>query len=156
MNETPPRFLQVIVVGTDGSEGAQRAVDWSARLARSTGARVHAVNVLTYNQELFRDITPDTMTTWRRQLRHDLETNWVAPLVEHDAAFRCVVVEDESPALGLMHAADREQADLIVVGATGHRSLAGRVLGSTSYTLTHHARRPVIVVPPTWRQPAAG
>lgn len=150
-----PHFLQVIVVGTDGSDGARRATDWAARLALATGARIHAVHVLTYNRELLRDITPDTMTTWRRQLHHDLETTWVGPLDEHHVAYRSVVIEDESPAVGLLHAADREQADLIVVGARGHRSLAGRVLGSTSYTLTHQARRPVVVVPPTWRQPGA-
>ncbi len=155
MSDTPQRFLQVIVVGTDGSDGGRRALDWAGRLARASNARVHAVHVLTFNQELLRDITPDTMTTWRRRLRHDLETSWVAPLIEHDVAFRCALVEDESPAIGLMHAADREQGDVIVVGAAGHRSLAGRILGSTSYTLTHQARRPVIVVPPTWRHPAA-
>ena len=68
---------------------------------------------------------------------------------------RCTVIEDESPATGLIHVADREQSDVIVFGANGHSTLAGRVLGSTSYSLTHRARRPVIVVPATWSQPAA-
>jgi nucleotide-binding universal stress UspA family protein len=149
------RFLQVILVGTDGSDGAMRAMEWAARLAQASDASVRAVHVLTYNRELLRDITLDTMTTWRRDLEHELRSTWVAPLVDQGVPHRCALIEDESSAAGLIHAADREQADLIVVGARGHSSLASRVLGSTSYSLTHHARRPVIVVPATWRQPAA-
>ena len=128
---------------------------WAARLAKANGATVRAVHVLTYNRELLRDITPDTMTTWRRDLERDLQSQWVAPLTDLDVPHRCTVIEDESPATGLIHVADREQSDVIVVGANGHSTLAGRVLGSTSYSLTHRARRPVIVVPATWSQPAA-
>lgn len=156
MTETnSSKFLQVIVVGTDGSDGARRAMEWVARLAQASHASIRAIHVLTYNREFARDISLDTMTTWRRELDRELRTSWAAPLVDHDVPHRCVLVEDESPAAGLIHAADREQADLIVVGATGHSSFASRVLGSTSYSLTHHARRPVVVVPATWRQPAA-
>ena len=150
-----PRFLQVILVGTDGSHGAMRAMEWAARLAKASDASVRAVHVLTYNRELLRDLTLDTMTTWRRDLEHELRSTWVTPLADQSVPHRCALIEDESPAAGLIHAADREQADLLVVGARGHSSLASRVLGSTSYSLTHHARRPVIVVPATWRQPAA-
>lgn len=155
MTTVPEHFLQVIVVGTDGSTGALRAMAWAARLARASDASVRAVHVLTYNRELLRDLTPDTMTNWRRNLERDLQSQWVTPLVDLGVSHRCAVIEDESPASGLIHAADREQADLIVVGANGHSTLAGRVLGSTSYSLTHRARRPVIVVPATWSQPAA-
>jgi nucleotide-binding universal stress UspA family protein len=148
------KFLQVILVGTDGSDGARRAMEWAARLAETSDASVRAIHVLTYDRELVRDLSLDTMTNWRRKLERDLETTWVAPLVDHGVPHRCAVIEDESPAAGLLHAADREQSDLIVVGTTGHSRFASRALGSTSYSLTHHARRPVIVVPTTWRQSA--
>lgn len=146
-------FLGVILVGTDGSPGAQRAMEWAARLARAEGACVRAVHVLTYDREFAHDISPETMTNWRHKLERDLNGGWVAPLVAHDVPHRCGVVEDESPAVGLIHAADREQSDLIVVGSTGRSSFKGRVLGSTSYALTHNARRPVVVVPSTWEHP---
>jgi nucleotide-binding universal stress UspA family protein len=42
-----PKFLQVILVGTDGSDGAMRAMEWAARLAKASGASVRAVHVLT-------------------------------------------------------------------------------------------------------------
>lgn len=155
MSEATSRFLQVIVVGTDGSDGALRAMDWAARLARASDASVRAVHVLTYDREFARDLSIDTMTNWRQELERDLRSTWVAPLLEHAVPHRCALVEDESPATGLIHAADREQSDVIVVGAKGQIRVGSRLLGSTSHSLTHHARRPVIVVPATWRQPAA-
>jgi nucleotide-binding universal stress UspA family protein len=155
VSDAPSRFLQVILVGTDGSDGALRAMDWTARLAQASDASVRAVHVLTYDRELARDVSVDTMTNWRRTLARELKTSWVAPLVDLAVPHRCALVEDDSPAGGLIHAADREQADLLVVGTKGHGGFAGRVLGSTSYSLTHHAQRPVIVVPATWRHPGA-
>ena len=49
-----------------------------------------------------------------------------------------------------MEAAERERADLLVVGAHGRGTLTGRVLGGVSYRVAHHARQPVVVVPPDW------
>jgi nucleotide-binding universal stress UspA family protein len=71
----------------------------------------------------------------------------VAAGVDHGT----LLVEAASPAEGLLQVSDREGADLLVVGSTGHGSLAGRLLGSTSYNLTHHARQPTVVVPSDWR-----
>ena len=150
MNEGAATVFRLLVVGADGSDGSRRALDWAARLAQATGAHVLAVHVLTYNHELLRDITPDTMRTWRRELEHDLQTRWVEPLTAHDVVHRSVIVEADSSAAGLLEVADREGADVLIVGAEGHGGLAGRVLGGVSYRVTHRARQPVVVVPPDW------
>ncbi|HEV7535235.1 MAG TPA: universal stress protein, partial [Acidimicrobiia bacterium] len=44
--------------------------------------------------------------------------------------------------------ADREDGDLIVVGAHGHGGFGDRVLGGVSYKLSHRARQPVVIIPP--------
>jgi nucleotide-binding universal stress UspA family protein len=142
--------LGPLVVGTDGSDGSLRALGWAAHLARRTGSCVLAVHVLTYDRELLRDLTLDTMRTWRRELQQDLETRWVAPLTSHGIPHRCLVMEAQSAATGLLETADRENAALIVVGAKGHGNLADRVLGSVSYRVTHRAKQPVVVVPRDW------
>jgi nucleotide-binding universal stress UspA family protein len=90
------------------------------------------------------------MRTWRSELRHDLHTRWIAPLVEAAVEHRALIVEDDSPAVGLLRICDEEQADLIVLGAKNHRGLADRILGGVSYRVTHSARLPVVVVPPEW------
>jgi nucleotide-binding universal stress UspA family protein len=150
-------FIRLVLVGVDGSEGAHHAVEWAARLATVTGAEVLALHVLTYNRELVRDISVDTMRTWRRDLERDLRTKWIAPLVARGVVHRYEIVEHDSPAGGLIEVGERDGADLVVVGAKGRANLAGRLLGSVSYRVTHGAHRPVVVVPtpPTSPPPPA-
>lgn len=142
--------FRILVVGADGSDGSRAALGWAAKLAMATGADVLAVHVLTYNRELVRDITLDTMRTWRRELKDDLRTRWVEPLIAAGVEHRCLVVEGESPATGLLETADRERADVVIVGAKGRGGLVDRVLGGVSYRVTHRARQPVVVVPLDW------
>ena len=145
--------LGLLVVGADGSDGSRRALEWTALLAEATDSQVLAVHVLTYSRELLRDVTPDTMHTWRRDLEEDLRTRWVEPLIARGIDLRTVVVEGESAAEGLLEVADREHADLVIVGAKGHGGFADRVLGGVSYRVTHRSRQPVVVVPPGWSAP---
>lgn len=152
--ENVPGFLRLLVVGVDGSDGSRHALDWAARLAAATGAEVLAVHVLTYNRELVRDFTLDTMRTWRRELETDVRTRWVEGLAAHDVKYRSQLSEHDSPAAGLLEVADRESADLLVVGAKGHGNIAGRILGSVSYRVTHGAHQPVVVVPPARHRPS--
>jgi nucleotide-binding universal stress UspA family protein len=119
-------------------------------MAGAMGASVTALHVLTYNHELLRDLTPDTMRTWRRDLQHDLETSWVAPLRAASIPVRCRVVEADSPSSGLIAVAQEVHADLVVVGAQGHGNLSERVLGGVTYRLAHRSKTPVVVVPPSW------
>lgn len=44
-------------------------------------------------------------------------------------------------------AADEVDASLIVIGSRGRRGLRATLLGSTSASVLHHARRPVLVIP---------
>ena len=143
-------FLGRVLVGADGSDGSRRAIEWTAELAVATGCEVIVVHVLTYNREFIRDLSPDTMRTWRRDLQHDLEHRWTEPLRRAGVEPRCAVTEADSPAAGLLMIAGRDDVDLVVVGAHGHGGLTDRVLGGVSYRVTHHARRPVVVVPPDW------
>ena len=126
----------------------------AAHLAAATGARVLAVHVLTYSRELLRDVTPDTMRTWRLELEDDLRTRWVQPLIAADVEHTTLLIEDDSPAAGLLGAADRARADVVIVGAKGRGGFADRMLGGVSYRVTHRAHQPVVVVPPDWSAPA--
>lgn len=138
-----------LLVGLDGSAGAQRALEWAAGLASGTDMEVVVVHVLTYGTELVRDMSFETMTNWRRDLAADLEGAWTELLRGPGAAvrWRSVLVESDSASSGLMQVAAEVDADLLVVGAQGHGGLVDRVLGGASYRLTHLARQPVVVVP---------
>jgi nucleotide-binding universal stress UspA family protein len=148
-----PAF-RLVLVGVDGSDGAHRALRWTARLAQATAATVLAVHVLTYNREFARDLTLDTMRTWRRDLERDLEGAWTEPLRHAGVQHRSLLTEAGSPATGLVEVAESEGVDLLVVGAKGHGNLAGRVLGGVSYRTAHHASQPVVIVPAGWTPPS--
>jgi nucleotide-binding universal stress UspA family protein len=146
--------FRLLLVGVDRSEGSRRAVEWASLVARTTGAAVLAAHVLTYNQEFVRDLSLASLRTWRRELEHDLRTRWVDPLTQAGVTFRTEIVEGDAPAQCLLEIADREHADLVVVGARGHGNLSERVLGGVTYRLSHRARQAVVVVPPLWNDGA--
>jgi nucleotide-binding universal stress UspA family protein len=143
-----PTALTKILVGVDGSPGAARALAWATARACETGATILATHVLTASTELRHDITLDTMTTWRRKLDRCLHREWTAPARAAGVAVRCLLVRDDTTSGGLLATAAAEHADLIVLGAQGHDSLAGRLLGATTYKVTHRAHTPVVIVPP--------
>jgi nucleotide-binding universal stress UspA family protein len=59
-----------------------------------------------------------------------------------------------APAETLEKLADRERAQLLVIGATGKGLLATLLKGSVSQHVTGHARCPVVLVPPDLTRPA--
>ena len=140
MNDAVP--LRTILVGTDNSTAAQRALTWAAARSRETGAQLVAAHVLTYTHEFATDLSPATMTTWRRDLERDLAGPWTDAARAIGATVRTLVVEDETTAAGILNTAHREHADLVVLGAHGRGNLADRLLGATTYTVTHRATRP--------------
>jgi len=150
MSDTAMSVFTRILVGVDGSVGSTRALEWAAAVAANADAEVIAAHILTYDREFGRDLTLDTMRPWRRELGHDLRTKWTEPLRLANVAHHCVLFEAESCATGLAELADREGADLIVVGSNGHGRITGRVLRGVRDRLAHHARRPLVVVPSSW------
>lgn len=148
MNEAP---LRTIVVGMDSSPGAQRALAWAATRSSESGAHLVAVHVLTYSHELAIDLSPATVTNWRRDLERDLAGPWTAAARAAGVDVRTLVVEDGTTSAGILATAQRERADLIVLGAHGRGTVADRLLGATTYVVTHRASTPVVIIPPDWR-----
>jgi nucleotide-binding universal stress UspA family protein len=147
-------MVKRIVVGLDGSEGAARALDWAMGLARDERAEIIAVYALGPVEDFARGASNAVAAglgmahdgPWRNHLRQELERDWCAPLRTAGLPFRAHF-EEASASVALMAVADREDADLIVVGAHGHGGFEDRVLGSVSYRVSHRAHQPVVIVP---------
>lgn len=136
-----------IVLGVDGSDGSTAAIEWCARFARDTDADVVAVHGFSYEVYPYAvNLLPHMDDAWRKDLLVTVENEWCAPLEKLAVRYRAEIVE-EAPARALMLVAEREHADLIVVGRRGRGGFAELLLGSVSHQLTHHARHPVVVVP---------
>jgi nucleotide-binding universal stress UspA family protein len=146
--------LRTIIVGMDASMGAQRALAWAAARARETGARLVAVHVLTYSHAFATDLSLVTITNWRRNLEKDLSGPWTDAARAVGARVETKLVEDENPAAGIIATTERERGDLVVLGTHGRGNIADRILGATTYVVTHRSHAPVVIIPPHWHAAA--
>jgi len=136
-----------LILGLDGSDGSQAALEWCREHAALLDAEVIAVGVI--------DLAPLIGLPWagappledfRREMSAALEIS-VATLRATGVTCRTIVKEG-NPAAMLEEVAD-ESGDLIVVGRRGRGGFAEMLLGSVPHALAHHARGPLLVVPLT-------
>lgn len=131
-----------IVVGIDGSPGADAAVRWAVAEAQLWAAElelVHGYVVEVHRSalaEAARDVAEGTM---QQVLEHHRE-----PLGDVTWSSRLVPVLGSSFAGALVRAGD--DADLLVVGSRGLGGFRALLLGSTSYRTVLHATCPVAVI----------
>lgn len=138
------RPIDHILVGVDGSDGSRAATDWTARLATAADATVLA----TYVMEPLPEWVPNSQRqTWSQKAQEHLE-GWVTPLHEAGISTATALVEDFHPVSALSGAADDKGAGLIVVGTSRVSRIVGMRLGRVPLQLTHHARLPIVLVPP--------
>lgn len=140
--------LKRILVATDGSEHARRAVGWAADLAVLTGAEViaaHAVGLLVTTPD-----GPVPSTPYHDRLWSRLDGEWTEDLRAAGVPLRTVLVEG-SAVTAILRVAEDEDADLVVVGSRGAGGFSDLHLGSTSHQVALYADRPVTIVPPPGR-----
>jgi nucleotide-binding universal stress UspA family protein len=142
-----------IVVGIDGSETSQRALDWALDEARARKAGVEVVHA--WNAPSFAGPITDVYTPLDEAARNLVEQALAHADTTGVTTVRSVVRRGSGGEV-LVRLADG--ADLVVVGSRGLGGFKGLLLGSVSHQVTHHARCPVVVVPhavgtfvPGWR-----
>lgn len=141
---------QNVIVGTDGSETANRAVRQAAGLAVEHGARLVVVTAYAPHGDGLVDSSgaPDElkwMLTDRSQAE-ELARKGKEAAQEAGAAKVTVQASAGSPADVLLEAAADFGADCIVVGSVGLNSAARFVLGSVASSVAHHAPCDVLIV----------
>jgi nucleotide-binding universal stress UspA family protein len=135
------------VVGVEGSESSAAALKWTARLAKSLGSQViavYAVDIPAYYPEPY-GLPVQFDLEWRASIQSDFENRWCKPLKAAGVRYRAVM-QDGRAASVVTDVADRENADMVVVGRRGRSGVAELLLGSTSHELVLHSKRPVVVI----------
>jgi nucleotide-binding universal stress UspA family protein len=133
-------MFRTIVVGTDGSPTAARAIRHAGNLARTSPAELFVVRAYRIGNHDEAERQEDV----ERDLHHDLQS-LAADGIQAEAYARVGPAADV-----ILDVARWKQADLIVVG---NRSMYGarRLLGSVSNTVSHHAPCTVLLVPTATR-----
>lgn len=141
-------MYKTIVVGTDGSATADKAVETAAELARAANAHLHIVSAyrLTTGMGAASGAAMADTGTARaiaadaaRKVAEKAAANWAQGI---DSSVHPV---GDSPSMAILDTASSTGADLIVVGSKGMNG-ARRVLGSVPNSVAHGADCAVLIV----------
>ena len=140
-----------IVVGTDGSETARRAVLEATELAKSTGAELQIVSA-------YEPVPSSRLQEERLEAPADIE-HTVGPREDVDATLADAAKGAEEAGVkvrtfarqgeaaeAILDVAEEEKADLIVVGNKGMTGAKRFLLGSVPNQVSHHAPSSVLII----------
>ena len=144
-------MFKTIVVGTDGSETASKAVAEAVGLAKAVGAKVLVVSA-------YEPVSDARLREEGRQVPADMQ--WmVNPREDVDATLQDAAggaeesgVDIETfarqgdPADAILDVAEEQGADLIVVGNKGMTGAKRFLLGSVPNKVSHHAPCSVLII----------
>ena len=145
--------MKSILVATDGSEGAGRAVDYAARAAKSEGCDlliVHVIGGYGLPDNVFRQFTRAEQAWLQEQLEAVSKTILNAARERaHGIGVKTILLESRSGdvAQSIIDIAQEKDVESMVVGKRGVGRIAGLLLGSISQKVVSLAPKPVTVVP---------
>lgn len=137
-----------VLVGIDPSPCATRALGWAAREARLRRAALHVVHVYTEASPP-RGYLPMTSASspsggMHRRDAEDLVDGAARAVAGEGLEVTAEAIAGRPESVLVRLSSD---ADLLVVGSSGHHPLFGLLLGSVAQHCVRHARCPVVVVP---------
>jgi len=131
-----------VMVGTDRSETATRAVEWAASFAARFGADLHVVQVIVPEHQAGTE--HGAAEAARAHTAADDLQRYTTQLAG-DRGHAHVVVDDD-PAMAIVRSSEDQAVDVLIVGNAG---MAGRkefLLGNVPNRISHNARCTVIIV----------
>ena len=121
-----------VLVATDRSNTAERAVAWAGELASRYGAELVVLQVILDNGEVDLDAAEESLRERARELAGERG--------------RAVVTVHADPPQAIVDAAAAEQADILVVGNAGMSGRKEFLLGNVPNRISHNARCTVVIV----------
>jgi len=140
-----------IVVGTDGSDTAKKAVSQAADLAKAVGGSVHLVSAYepvsgSRLREESKEAPEDLQ--WMINPREDVDSTLADAAEELKKAGVDVdtYARQGDPADAILDVAEEKDADLIIVGNKGMTGAKRFLLGSVPNKISHHAPCSVLII----------
>ena len=139
MTEAP---VTRVMVGTDRSQTAERAVAWAATFAERFDAELHVVQVVLPTNPVTTEFGA-AETTQAVATADELQVH-VTALAGERAHSRVVISDD--PAMAIVEASEDAKIDVLVVGNAGMSGRKEFLLGNVPNRISHNARCHVIIV----------
>ena len=146
-------YYKHILIPTDGSQVSNKAIDDGIGLAKDTGAKItgfHACREARLPHPEESD--PTTYDLSAAELQAELEKKGQrylsvieAKAREAGVAYQCISRISDSPFEAIIHAAEEQGCDLIVMASHGRKGFVGVLLGSETTKVLTHCKIPVLV-----------
>lgn len=139
------------LVGYDGSQASERAVDFAVEQANECGASLLVVHVLEWSPYSF--LTPDELEERHRRKKAEVERAEKALMEPLAARLKDAGCKIETQirygrcADVLIEVAEKEKVTQVFFGRQGESGLASRVFGSVAGSLAQSASVPCTIVP---------
>ena len=141
-------MIETVVIATDGSASAERAVTVAADLADRFDAEVHALYVIDQGEVAG---TPDTV---RPEVAEALATAGEEAIAfvrravtgEGDGPTLSTAIREGDPAIQIMSYAQEVDADVIATGTRGRHGEHSFLLGSVAEAIVRNSSIPVLTI----------
>ncbi len=139
-----------ILIASDGSELAQKAVDQGLALAKALDAKALAVTVteplsMVAPGEVAITFPIDEYEKGAAATAAEILSGVAAAAKAAGVACETLHMKDSYPAEGIVAAAEKQGCDLIVMASHGRRGLRRLVLGSQANEVVTHSTIPVLI-----------
>jgi nucleotide-binding universal stress UspA family protein len=149
-NEQETAMYKHILVPTDGSALAGKAVEAAIAFAAEVGAKVtgyYAIEDMNMHH-VGAHLTKDLLEEFDKRANEAAELHVSAPAKAAKAAkvaYDWIVSKVVQPHEGIVDAARKSGCDIIFMASHGHRGLTGMIVGSVTQKVLSHSTIPVLV-----------
>jgi nucleotide-binding universal stress UspA family protein len=160
---TKPRITEILLA-TDLSENADRAMEYAASLAETYGARITVLHVIEKeppnaemlmtailgyeNIDEYRQKNEEELTEQVKEYLEQFCSNVAGQMAkECGLIFKNILVEPGSAAERIIYHTKTGHYDILVMGNRGLGLLKEALMGGTSRKVLHGCRIPVLIIP---------
>lgn len=141
----PTAKLGRLILPTDGSEFSEGAVREAINLARTCSSKLIAVSVIETNPE-YETIAPQLVEKAEKEARQNLEAV-KARASKEGVSCEIIARQGEEPYKYIVEEAEKNKADMIIMGRRGRTGLKRLMMGSETAKTIGHAPCDILVVP---------
>jgi len=134
--------MKKILVGFDGSEGSEQALNRAMMLINEYGELILLAVVPSPSEKAF--VEKEIYDKLKKKAKH-LIADAIADIGSHDFTITGMVEQGDAATI-IIDAASRLDVDLIVLGSKGLSKLGRYLIGSVANKVVQYAHKPVMVV----------